>query len=443
MPFAPWCIAAGSVLILVALTYSVLRRMPLSVAVLCLVLGIGLGPLGTGLLSLDILADATLLEHLTEVAVIVSLFTAGLQLRSPLNRAEWRVALRLATVAMVLTVALISAIGFFVLGLPLGVAIILGAILAPTDPVLASDVQVKRATDTDQLRFVLTGEAGLNDGTAFPFVMLGLGLLGAHDIGPGGWRWWLVDVFWAVPAGLAIGAALGSIVGKIVLYLRQHHREAVGLDNFLAVGLIGLSYGSALYASSYGFLAVFAAGVALRRVERTAPSPAPDDAIRQAAGSSEASDLATDPKTAPAYMAEAVLNFNVQLERFAEVGMVVIVGSMLSVELLSPRHLMWVILLFFIVRPVAVYLSLWGARFSSLERMLIGWFGIRGVGSIYYLSYAIAHGLGPPSNNEIADLTLVTVATSIVAHGISATPLMEFYERVRQGKERPAESTWN
>ena len=209
------------------------------------------------------------LSILTEVAVIVSLFTAGLQLRLPINRAEWGVALRLATVAMVLTVALITAIAFFVLGLPLGVAVILGAILAPTDPVLASDVQLKRATDTDQLRFVLTGEAGLNDGTAFPFVMLGLGLLGAHDIGAGGWRWWLVDVLWAVPAGLTIGAALGSIVGKIVLYLRQHHREAVGLDNFLAVGLIGLSYGTALYASSYGFLAVFAAGVALRRVERT------------------------------------------------------------------------------------------------------------------------------------------------------------------------------
>jgi NhaP-type Na+/H+ or K+/H+ antiporter len=342
---------------------------------------------------------------------------------------------------MVLTVALITAIGFFVLGLPLGVAIILGAIVAPTDPVLASDVQLKRATDTDQLRFVLTGEAGLNDGTAFPFVMLGLGLLGAHDIGPGGWRWWLIDVLWAVPTGVAIGAAFGSIVGKIVLYLRQHHREAVGLDNFLAVGLIGLSYGSALYASSYGFLAVFAAGVALRRVERTAPSPAPDDAIRQAAGSSEASHLATDPKTAPAYMAEAVLNFNVQLERFAEVGMVVVVGSMLSVELLSRRHLMWVMLLFLIVRPIAVYLSLWGARSSALERMLIGWFGIRGVGSIYYLSYAIAHGLGTASAKELADVTLVTVAASIVAHGVSATSLMEYYGRVRQAKERTTGST--
>jgi NhaP-type Na+/H+ or K+/H+ antiporter len=417
-----------------------LRRMPLSVAILCLVIGIGLGPLGTQLLSLDIVTDAHFFEQLTEVAVIVSLFTAGLQLRLPLNHAEWRMALSLATVAMVLTVGLIAAIGVFLLGLPLGAAILLGAIVAPTDPVLASDVQLKRSTDSDQLRFVLTGEAGVNDGTAFPFVMLGLGILGAHEIGPLGWRWWAVDVLWAVTAGLAIGAVCGSMVGKIVLYLRQHHREAVGLDNFLAVGLIGLSYGAALYAMAYGFLAVFAAGVALRRVERLAPSSPPDETIRQAAGSSEASHLATDPKTAPAYMAEAVLNFNVQLERFAEVGMVVAVGSLLSVDLVSLRHFVWIGILFLIVRPVAVTISLWRARLTSLERALIAWFGIRGIGSIYYLSYAIAHGLDTASAKNIASLTLFTVAASIVAHGVSATPLMEYYRRVQQSKEQSAPS---
>jgi NhaP-type Na+/H+ or K+/H+ antiporter len=392
-------------------------------------------------MSLDVVTDADFLEQLTEVAVVVSLFTAGLQLRLPLNRAEWRMALSLATVAMVLTVGLITAFGFFILGLPLGVAVILGAIVAPTDPVLASDVHLKRSTDSDQLRFVLTGEAGLNDGTAFPFVMLGLGIMGAHQIGPLGWRWWAVDVLWAVTAGIAIGAVFGSMVGKIVLYLRQHHREAVGLDNFLAVGLIGLSYGTALYAMSYGFLSVFAAGVALRRVERLAPSSPPDDAIRQAAGSSEASHLATDPKTAPAYMAEAVLNFNVQLERFAEVGMVVAVGSMLSVDLLNLRHFVWIAFLFCVVRPVAVYIGLWSTRLTSLERTLIAWFGIRGIGSLYYLSYAIAHGLDTASAKGLADLTVFTVAASIVAHGASATSLMEYYQRVQQNQEHLAAST--
>ena len=437
MNLAPWFIAAGAILIVIALSSSLLQRMPLSSAIVCLLMGLGLGPAGSGLLDLSLTRDATLFEHLTEIAVIVSLFTAGLQLRLPLDRAEWRISVRLATLAMTLTVALIAAIGVFALGLPLGAAIILGALLSPTDPVLASDVQIKNSTDGDRLRFVLTGEAGLNDGTAFPFIMLGLGLLGAHEIGVGGWRWWVVDLFWAVSAGLAIGAALGTLVGKFVLYLRQNHREAVGLDNFLAVGLIALSYGLALFASAYGFLAVFAAGVALRRVERTAHASPPDDAIRISAGSSEASHLATAQETAPAYMAEAVLNFNAQLERFAEVTLVVLVGSMLHVELLTARMTLLVIILLFIVRPLAVYISLLGVPMAPLERRLVAWFGIRGIGSIYYLSYAIAHGLGGSSAEYLVAIALATVAMSIVLHGISVTPLMDYYGRTsRNGAEQ-------
>ena len=430
MTLAPWLIAAGTILIAIALSSSLLRRMPLSTAIVCLLMGLGLGPAGTKLLQLDVIQDATLLERITEVAVIISLFTAGLQLRLPLDRVEWRISLRLAALAMMLTVALITAIGVFALGLPLGVAIILGALLAPTDPVLASDVQLKKSTDSDRLRFVLTAEAGLNDGTAFPFVMLGLGIAGLHEIGSAGWRWWAIDVVWAVSVGLFVGALMGTAVGKIVLYLRQHHREAVGLDNFLAVGLIGLSYGTALYAAAYGFLAVFAAGIALRRVERMAPSSPPSDAIRQSAGSSEASHLATDQKTAPAYMAEAVLNFNAQLERFTEVALVVLIGSMLSLDLLTLRALCFAAVLLFLVRPLAVYISLMGAGLPRLERGLIAWFGIRGVGSIYYLSYAIEHGVSSPASEELVAITLVTVAASILLHGISVTPLMNYYGRM-------------
>ena len=309
---------------------SFLQRLPLSTAIICLGFGVLLGPIGVNLLRVDFTNHVEILEPLTEVAVIISLFTAGLQLRLPLHRNEWRVSVRLATVGMMLTVAVLTFLGVQGIGLPLGAAVILGAVLAPTDPVLASDVQVRHSTDSDRLRFILTGEAGLNDGTAFPFVMLGLGLLGVHDIGAAGWRWWAVDLFWAVGVGLAIGALFGTIVARIVLYLRQHHQEAVGLDNFLAVGLISISYGVALWCNAYGFLAVFAAGVALRRVERISPSAPPNEMVRQAAGSSEAGHLATDRDAAPAYMAEAVLNFNAQLERFAEVMLVVLVGAMLS-----------------------------------------------------------------------------------------------------------------
>ena len=149
---------------------------------------------------------------------------------------------------------------------------LLGAILAPTDPVLASDVQVANPGDHDRLRFGLTGEGGLNDGTAFPFVMLGLGWLGLHELGEGGWRWWTVDVLWAVAGGLGLGYLLGTLVGRLIIYLRVRHREALGSDEFISLGLIALTYGLALLSLTYGFLAVFAAGLALRRIDETPPA---------------------------------------------------------------------------------------------------------------------------------------------------------------------------
>ena len=200
----------------------------------------------------------------------MSLFTAGLKLRVPFLDRRWLVAVRLAVASMAITVALVATATVTVLGLPWGVGIMVGAILAPTDPVLASDVQVEHPFDQNRLRFALTSEASLNDGTAFPFLMLGLGLLGLHDLGSGLWRWVAVDVLWATTAGLGVGGALGTAVGKLVLYMRRTHREAVGLDDFLALGLIALAYGIAVACHAYGFLAVFAAGLALRRVERMA-----------------------------------------------------------------------------------------------------------------------------------------------------------------------------
>jgi sodium/hydrogen antiporter len=326
---------------------------------------------------------------------------------------------------MALTIGLVSLAGVVGLGLPWGAAILLGAILAPTDAVLASDVQTTDPTDRDRLRFALTGEAGLNDGAAFPFVMLGLGLLGLHEIGAAGWRWVAVDLVWAVVVGLAIGALLGELVARIVLYLRRTHKEAVGLDDFLALGLIALSYGTALLAHTYGFLAVFAAGLALRRVERKASGDLAPGDVMDAAGADV--QKATHPEKAAVYMAESVLGFNEQLERILEVGMVVLLGGLLSFRTYPPEALWFTPLLLLVIRPAAVVLGLLGSRVSNYQRTLIGWFGIRGIGSIYYLMYAIGHGLPSHIARPLVALTLSTVAVSIVVHGISVTPLMNRY----------------
>src|SRR6187549_3527530 len=268
MEIVAWSAVVGLLLIVMALGDSLLARLPLSTSMLYIAVGAAVSPLWLGWTMLAPETQTRALEQLAEVVVLLSLFGSGLKMSAGLSDGRWLLPLRLAILSMLVTVALIAGAGVAWLGLPLGAAILLGGILAPTDPVLASDVQVAEPTDRDRLRFALTGEAGLNDGTAFPFVLLGLGLLGLHDLGPGGARWLGVDLAWSVAAGLAVGAVLGTAVGALVLYLRRHHKEAVGLDNFLALGLIGLAYGVAQLANGLGFLAVFAAGVALRRIEQ-------------------------------------------------------------------------------------------------------------------------------------------------------------------------------
>lgn len=425
MTFTLLYLAIGALFIVMALSGSLLARLPLSASLVYLIVGIVIGPSGVGLLDFDIVVDAAMIERLTEVAVIVSLFSAGLKLRVDWRDPIWRLPVRLASISMLVTVGIIAAAGTLLLSLPLGAAILLGAILAPTDPVLASDVQVAHPRDQDRVRFGLTGEAGLNDGTAFPFVMLGLGLLGHHGLGEAGWRWIGIDLAWATIGGLAIGALAGTAIGHLVLALRRSSGHATGLDDFLSLGLIALAYGAALLAHTYGFLAVFAAGCALRRIEHRSTG---DDlrAIEQAVAAA-GDDAATTPRTAPAFMASAVLGFNEKLERIAEVAVVVVVGSLLSGSLRGSA-LWFVPMLVLLVRPLAVAAGTLNQSLAPTQRLLIAWFGIRGIGSVYYLTYAIAHGLEEPYAGTLADLTLVTIASSVVIHGISVTPVMNRYE---------------
>ena len=426
-----WFIVVGVLLVGMAVSGTVLKRLPLTTSMLYLAVGVTLNAAGLFFGGLDPVDSAALLERVTEVAVLISLFTAGLKLRAPWLDRRWRHPLRLATASMVITIGLVAVIAVVGLGLPLGAAVLLGAILAPTDPVLASDVQVESPTDQDRLRFALTGEAGINDGTAFPFVMLGLGLLGLHDLGQLGWRWVAIDLLWAGVAGLGVGWLLGALVGQFVLYLRRTHREAVGLDDLLALGLIALAYGAALALKGYGFLAVFAAGLALRRIEHreSERTGAPPDVV-QAAASGKAEEVATGAETAPAYMAEAALGFTEQLERLGEVAVVLLIGGMLSMQYVSPEALWFVPLLFLVIRPIAVWLGAPMPNAPPIQRRLTMWFGIRGIGSIYYLMYAIEHGLPEDLARRLTAITLTTVAASIIVHGISVTPLMQRYSRL-------------
>lgn len=460
MAFATWMVIVGLLLIGMAMSGTVLRRLPLSTSMLYLGVGLLIGEGGLGLLRIGPFEYTLVIERAAEIAVIVSLFSCGLKLRLPLHDSQWRLSLRLALLSMLVTVGLIASTGRYALGLGWGGAVLLGALLAPTDPVLASDVQVRDPGDNDRLRFALTSEAGLNDGSAFPFVMLGLGLLGLHDLGAFGWKWWLVDVLWAAPAGLAIGAVLGMATGRIILFLRVRHRTAIGLEEFLTLGLIFLAYGAALLAHGYGFLAVFAAGYALQLTASgeglrrdlaglatqasvaSESAAAASDPVPGGSGADEvapttepeidADDPAVHPHRAPEHMTSGVLTFTEQLERIGEVALVILVGALLwQVEL--PTAAWWFVpLLLFVIRPVSVYVGLFDSATRRRQRALVAWFGIRGIGSVYYLYYALNHGVLDPDATVLVELVLIVIACSVVAHGISVTPLMAAYERRRR-----------
>ena len=426
------CLIAGVLLVGMTLASSFLARLPLSAAMLYLALGVAVGPLGWSLVTVNAFENTDLLERVTEVAVLLSLFNCGMKLELPLRNARWRIPVQLATVSMLLTVGAITAVGVYALNLPLGAAVLLGAILAPTDPVLASDVQVADPGDRDRVRFGLTGEGGLNDGTAFPLVMLGLGLLGLHELGADGWRWWTVDVLWATAGGVGLGYGLGTLVGRVIIYLRMRHHEALESDEFIALGLIALTYGLALLLNTYGFLAVFAAGLALRRAnDASRPLPVPVSSVSIGLNPHQVS---ASGEHAPEHMMQAVSSFNHQLERFAEIGIVLMVGALLATIRFRYEVLWFIPLLFVVIRPVAVQIGLLGTPLTRGQRRLISWFGIRGIGSLYYLLFAISHGVQPGLAEHLLSLTLPVVVASVVLHGISVTPMMRRYETKKNAK---------
>lgn len=430
-----WYLLIGVLLIGMVLVGTLVDRLPATPAVIYLLVGALVGPWALDLLRVDLFADAAILEHLTEAAVVLSLFGAGLKLRLPTRDPGWWIPLRLAFGAMALTVGAIALLGWAALGLSFGAALVLGAILAPTDPVLASEVQVRHAWDGDGLRRNLTAEAGLNDGTAFPLVYLGLGLLGLHSLGSFGVRWSTVDVVWGIAGGLLVGATVATLVGRAVLWVRRRYAHAVGLDDFLAIGIVAVAYGAALAVHTLGFLAAFAAGVAVRRIEHRemGDDPHPD------ARAPDDDAAATHRDHAPAYMARALLEHNEQFERIAELALVVVVGALLAtVEV--PLSALWLVpVLFLVVRPLSVAAALVGTRAPHMERWLISWFGIRGIGSLYYLAYAIQAGLSGQQARDVAGIVLAAIAASIVVHGVSVTPLLALYRRRRPRAEAVAE----
>jgi len=435
---ALWFLLVGGLLLARGLTSSILKRLPVTPAIIYLAAGLLVGPTVLNVFHFNPLKQSALLEVLTEVAVLISLFSAGVKMPVPVSFARWRTPMLLATVSMAVSVGMVAAFAYYLLGLPLGAGVLLGAILAPTDPVLATDVQIRHPGDRDQLRFTLTCEAGMNDGSAFPFVVLGMGLLGLHELGEFGVRWALVDVLWATAAGIAIGVISGAALARLGWKLRGAPPEHQLMDDFLGLGLIGVVYGLSVLVDAWGFLAVFFAAVALRQTEVKLAGAGQDYPERPPTDSIELGISNASPANEPTpTVSGRSLIFKEHLERLSELILILLLGGTLFLDSWSWRAAGLALFLFMVARPVSVLAGLLGTRTSWPIRGMVGWFGVRGIGSLYYLMYAIQHGLPEKLALELIQLTLITVSLSILVHGTSVKPLMSRFWRHRKHLQTP------
>lgn len=265
----------------------------------------------------------------------------------------------------------------------------------------------------------------MNDGSAFPFVMLGLGLLGLHELGESGLQWALVDVIWATVAGIIIGVALGSALARLAWRLRNGSLKHDLMDDFLGLGLIAVVYGISELVAAWGFLAVFFAAVALRQTELKFSGRPPDPPDELRSGALLLSDPARD--TSVATVSEGSLLFKEHLERLSEMVLILLVGGTLFIDSWSWRSVGLAVFLLFVARPVSVLVGLSISRTSWRIRGLAAWFGVRGIGSLYYLMYAIQHGLSEDLSLQLIQITLIVITLSILVHGISVKPLMHRY----------------
>ena len=418
----------GASLLLAAVLPQLLHRWALSAPIVLVATGIVVGmlPLADGV-DLDPVAARPVIEHLTEVTVLVALMGVGLAIDRPLrwrDRRSWRAwspAWRLLGIAMPLTIAGVALLAWGPLGIALPAAVLLGAALAPTDPVLASDVQVAGPTlegeeeeidETDEVRFALTSEAGLNDGLAFPFVYAAIFLASAGSVSewlPGWVAWELVGkVVVGVVAGVAVGWGLARLAFRAPA--RSLRLAEVG-EPLLALAALLLAYGVSELVGGYGFLAVFACAMTVRSVER-------DHDYHRA-------------------MHDVINRLEVLLTLIVLLGL----GFAITNGLLA--HLDWRgvvvgLALVLVIRPVAGYVSFLGHRLQvgragldRRERLVVAFFGVRGVGSIYYVAYA-AGAATFPEERWLWSTVGFTIALSVVLHGMLATPVMRRLDRDRE-----------
>lgn len=381
---------------------------PMSFPIIYVALGMVVFALPLRLPSADPLAEGDMVERMTELVVIVSLMGAGLKLDRRIGLARWRSTWRLLLVAMPLAIAGAAVLGWWFAGLVPASALLLGSVLAPTDPVLAGDVQVgpPGSEAEDEVRFALTSEAGLNDSFAFPFTNAAIAMAAAGSAGLGSWigGWALDDVFLKLVIGLVVGLIGGRAVGWVLFRIPTTRSVAESTEGFVALATTLLVYAAAELAHGYGFLSVFVAACVLREHER-------DHDYHEVLHASAES-----------------------IERLVSAALLVLLGGAVvdgALGSLTVAGAAVSLLVVLVLRPLTGWLALLGTRVPAHERWAIAFFGIRGMGSVYYLAYALNHEEFAGAE-ELWSMVAFAILVSVVVHGITASPVLQRVDARRE-----------
>ena len=398
----------GAAILGAAVLPLLLAGRPLSFPIVYVALGMAVFALPLRLPTADPLAEGDVVERMTELAVIVSLMGAGLKIDRTIGWASWRTTRRLLVLAMPLTIAGVAILGWWAAGLAPAAALLLGAVLAPTDPVLAADVQVgpPGGEAEDEVRFGLTSEAGLNDGLAFPFTNAAIAMAAAGSAGVGSWLggWVLDDVLLKLGIGLTVGLAGGRAIGAVLFRLPTTRRIAESTEGFVSLATTLLVYGVAELCHGYGFVAVFVAAYVLRHHER-------DHEYHEVLHASSES-----------------------IERLVSAALLVLLGGAVVDGALAPLTLRGAALglaVVLLVRPIAGWLALLRTTMPQSERWALAFFGIRGIGSVYYLAHALNEAEFADADQLWAIVAFV-ILVSVLVHGVSAAPLMKRVDARRE-----------
>ena len=402
---------AGLALLGAAWVPHLVKRNPLTLPILYVALGALVYTLPLPLVPANPVRFPLITERLAELAVLVALVGVGLRIDTRFGWKRWSLTWRLLGITMPLTILAGLWLGQAWLGYSVATAMLLGAVLAPTDPVLAGDVQVYAPGEggEDPVRFALTSEAGFNDGLAFPFVWLAVALALATDGTPVDWSSWVtIDVLWRVLGGAATGILVGYALMLLIFRSEKEPTLSKSTEGLTALAITLIVYGVAELCHTYGFLAVFVAALVIRQKEDTIEFHGVLDTFAQ------------------------------QCEKLLMALMLLLLGGALASGILAEldwKGVVFALVFVLVVRPVAGWLGLIGAKLPPRDRWAIAIFGVRGIGSFYYLAFAMNHAYFRDSR-ELWAVVVMVVVLSILFHGLTASAVMGHLDRRRnRGKK--------